>query len=60
MKIAVIIRGGMVEEVRSDSPDVELQIVDLDTQDPDDLEAANEALKAAQILPHVIEAVTVN
>lgn len=60
MKIAVIVRGGMVEEVRADSPNVELQIIDMDTQDQDDQDAAEACWEEAQQLPHLIETVAVN
>lgn len=43
-KIAIIVEGGMVRDVISTNADDEIEVIDFDTQDPDELDEAESRL----------------
>ena len=43
-KIAVVVEGGMVRDVISTNADDKIEVIDFDTQDPDELDEAESRL----------------
>lgn len=45
MRVVIIVEGGLVQEVYSDDAKTDLEIIDLDTDDADELGLINAGLK---------------
>lgn len=45
MKSIIVIEGGIVQSVYTDADDLDVEIVDLDTEDPDELKETEERLE---------------
>lgn len=48
MKSIIVIEGGIVQSVYTDADDLDVEIVDLDTEDPDELKETEERLEEVE------------
>ena len=53
-KVYIVVEAGLVQAVYADEPDVEVELIDLDSTDPAEYEAATEAFEEMRKTAHII------